>query len=140
MKKRVVVVLLALFLSACATPYQEMDFAGGYSETQLSENTFNVRFQGNGFTTAERVSDLALLRCAEVCMEHGFGFFVITERQSFDSEGMILPMTDQGEGMATRKARTLNAVTCFKVKPIDISNVYKAERISRTIRSKYDIP
>lgn len=140
MGKILTVISLAVFLSACATPYQKVGFGGGYSETQLSGNMFNVRFQGNGFTSHERVSDLALLRCAEVCLEHGFGFFVITEEQSFDSAGMIMPMTDQGDSMTTRKSRTTNTVACFPVKPIDISNVYKAEIISQSIRSKYDVP
>ena len=139
MGKILIVVFLVVFVSGCATPYQKVDFGGGYSETQLSENAFNVRFQGNGFTSSQRVSDLALLRCAELCLEHGFGFFVITEKQFFDSEGMVMPMSDQGDSMTTRKFRTTNRIVCYKRKPIDVSNVYRAESISQSIRLMYDI-
>jgi hypothetical protein len=139
MERILAVISLAVFLSACATPYQETGFGGGYSETKLSDNMFNVRFQGSGFTSPERVSDLALLRCAEVCLEHGFGFFAITEKQFFDSAGMVMPMTDQGDSMTTRKSRTTNRIVCFTRKPIDISNVYRAENIRQSIRLKYDI-
>jgi hypothetical protein len=139
MERILTVISLAVFLSACATPYQETGFGGGYSETKLSSTMFNVRFQGNGFTSPERVSDLALLRCAEVCLEHGFGFFAITEKQFFDSAGMVMPMSDQGDSMTTRKSRTMNKIFCFPRKPIDISKVYRAENISQSIRLKYDI-
>jgi hypothetical protein len=72
-------------------------------------------------------------------LEHGFGFFAITEKQFFDSAGMVMPMTDQGDSMTTRKSRTTNRIVCFTRKPIDISNVYRAENIRQSIRLKYDI-
>ncbi|MGH8355486.1 MAG: CC0125/CC1285 family lipoprotein [Pseudomonas sp.] len=59
------------FLSACTTPYQRDGFAGGYSEIQLDENIWRVTFEGNGYTTALRVEELALLRSAELTLEKG---------------------------------------------------------------------
>jgi hypothetical protein len=61
-----------MLVAACATPYQSRGLAGGFSETQLSENMFQVYFRGNGYTREERVDDFALLRSAELAEEHGF--------------------------------------------------------------------
>ena len=49
-----------ILLVGCGTAYQKMGFTGGYTETQLGENIFNVSFQGNGYTSRERASDFLL--------------------------------------------------------------------------------
>lgn len=59
---KIAIILTLLALSACATPYQQVGFKGGFSETRLSENVFKVNFRGNGYTNKERVSDFTLLR------------------------------------------------------------------------------
>jgi predicted RNA-binding Zn-ribbon protein involved in translation (DUF1610 family) len=69
-----------MFLAGCATPYQPCGLTGGYSETQLDENVFQVSFHGNGFTSQERASDLCLLRAAEIAKQHGFAYFIIVEK------------------------------------------------------------
>jgi len=66
MKKLIAIVILAFILQGCATSYQKTSFTGGYSETQLDENVFNVSFKGNGYTSRERVADFTLLRSAEL--------------------------------------------------------------------------
>lgn len=73
--------VLVLFTS-CATPYQKTGFRGGFSETQLAENIFQVNFRGNGFTDTERATDFTLLRSAELALDHGFRYFVIVDSKS----------------------------------------------------------
>lgn len=75
--KRTIVALAALALVACATTYKSRGLSGGFSETRLSETTFEVRFQGNGYTSRERVNQLLLRRCAELTLEAGRRYFEI---------------------------------------------------------------
>jgi len=77
--KIAVMTLAALVLAGCATPYQRTGFTGGFSETRLQENAFSVSFRGNGYTSRERSTDFAMLRCAELTLENGFKFFVIAD-------------------------------------------------------------
>jgi len=51
--------------------YQKIDFL------QTSANTFRVTFEGNTLTSKTEVDDYALWDSAEVCIEHGFRYFVI---------------------------------------------------------------
>jgi hypothetical protein len=45
-----------------------------------------VTFRGNGYTRQERASDFALLRSAEVALEHGYPFFVIVDGQRYTEQ------------------------------------------------------
>ena len=56
--------------------------AGGYSETRLNATTYEVRFQGNGYTDVKVVSELLLRRAAELTLEHGYRYFAVTQRQT----------------------------------------------------------
>lgn len=69
-------------LNGCATSYQQKGFTGGYSETQLAPDVFRVNFQGNGYTSAERAQDFALLRAAELSLERGFKYFALLDEAS----------------------------------------------------------
>jgi hypothetical protein len=74
-------------LASCSTAYEPVGFRSrGYSTTQLDENVFQVTFRGNGYTRQERASDFALLRSAEVALEHGYPFFVIVDGQRYTEQ------------------------------------------------------
>lgn len=75
-------VLATLALSACATTYQPDGFTGGFSETQLSENTFIINVSGNGYTSRSRVKEIALLRAADLASKHGFRYFELIDESS----------------------------------------------------------
>jgi len=80
------VLMLDIIVSGCATPYGPQSLTGGYSETQLKEDGFIVRFKGNGYTSEERSSDFALLRCAEIALEHGYSHFLIVNERHDEKE------------------------------------------------------
>ena len=70
-----VVFFLVTRLAGCAaTPYEAGE-RFGYSETRLSEDSYQVRFQGNAPTWHDRVSQFVLRRCAELTLEHGRRYF-----------------------------------------------------------------
>ncbi len=77
-RRATLLVVSAMVMAGCATPYQHKTFRGGYAERQMSENVFEVSFRGNTYSGKQQVSDLCLLRSAQVALEHGFRYFVIT--------------------------------------------------------------
>jgi len=154
---RVVSVLAALLtLSACATGYHSSGFTGGFSETQLSEDVFTVTFKGNGYTSSERASDFALLRCAEVAEQHGFPFFAIVDAQAGSSlSTYTTPTTTSGSATVVgntvyattttyggqtyviSKPSAHNTIVGFKEKPTGFS--YESSFIVRSLKAKYGI-
>ena len=79
----------AMFVSGCATSYQSTSFTGGYSETQLAPDVFRVYFRGNGYTSGERAEDFAMLRAADLCLQHGFAFFALLNESSSTSTSAV---------------------------------------------------
>ena len=69
--------VLSVVAAACATPYRPLTLDGGYANSRLNPNTFQVVFQGNAHTTWKTAEAYALYRCAEVTVESGFDFFVV---------------------------------------------------------------
>ncbi len=76
---------IILIISSCAlsksTSYQSRALTGGYTETRLGEDMFDVRFAGNGWTAAEKTTDFCLLRCAELAEENSYPYFVIIQNK-----------------------------------------------------------
>lgn len=160
MKKKVFFTLLASYLMACATPYQEKSLSGGFSHTQLRENVFQVTFKGNGYTSEERAVDFTMLRSAELALKSGYRYFVIvdsekkaeletyqtpiTSRTTVDADktgnsmhGTATTRVSGGQTYSFSRPRRSNTIVCYHEKPVVKGIVYDAAFVSRSIRSKY---
>ena len=88
-----ILICLLFILLGCATGYQKEGFSGGFSTTQLNENTFIVTFKGNEYTGRDKANDFALLRSAEVALENGFTYFQIVETKEYAQTGTFTAPT-----------------------------------------------
>jgi hypothetical protein len=155
--------IAALIASGCATGYHAKSLSGGFTETQLDQNVFQVSFHGNGYTSRERAADFTLLRSAEIARMHGFGYFIIVERADRTGYGTYTTPTESySSGSATTYGNTTygsattttygghtyliqkpglaNTIVCFKDRPDDVQGlVYNADFIYRSLTQKYGI-
>lgn len=92
---RFFVVLSALVLSACAsvTPYQPAAQSGdyGYAERRVEDNRYAITFNGNSLTERETVESYILFRAAELTLQQGFDYFVVTQRAT-DGRSSLVPL------------------------------------------------
>ena len=162
MMKLLPLLFIGVLLSGCATAYQPQGLSGGYSETQLGENLFQVSFRGNGYTRSERASDFALLRSAEVTMGNGFRYFIVVESgkdsslstyttptQSYTTGsaysygntafGSATTTTYGGQTYMIRKPSTINTILCFTEKPEVAGFVFDAEFVTKSLQQKYGL-
>ncbi len=161
MKVSLLVVLASSLLSACATPYQKSGLGGGYSETRLAENVFQVSFRANASKRSEgRAEDFALLRCAELTIENGFTYFSIADSKTVMSTssfttpmssvttgnafssgnamyGSAVTQTYGGQTMFVSRPTASNTIYMFKEKPDLQGMVFDARYIFQSIRKKY---
>ena len=87
----ILLVLLSISLSSCTTPsYQKLDSSVGYWDERINQSadTFKIGFDGtewnrNSAIEQEKVMDYALLRSAEVALDNGFRYFLISENHSY---------------------------------------------------------
>lgn len=117
--RKPVLCMLVMALVGCATQYQQRGLSGGYSEQQIDEDTYRVRFAGNAYLSPEKANDYALRRSAELTKSHGYRYFVIIES---DREANV----DQ-RLMAPRFSKPTSTLTirCFRDRP-DTAVVYDA--------------
>jgi hypothetical protein len=80
------VILIAILITACETPsgYNYSNYYGGFVDVENTDvsningsGIYVSRFNGNGFTTTERATDLSLLRCAERAWQDGYNYIAI---------------------------------------------------------------
>ena len=153
---------MGIFVAGCATPYQKIgtDSTGGHMYRRLGKDTFTVSFLANGFTAPKRAVDFALLRAAEVTLEHGFLCFTIigeedlSSRETFQSGGTAYTTgTAKSYGGYTTYSGTTTytptetsvykpgseiAIHCFTDVPGDHAGmVYFAEKVKTELRTKY---
>jgi len=87
---------VAVLVAACATatPYKRMEDGTGYGDQKLEDNRYRVWFAGNSRTPRETVEDYVLYRAAEITLENGYDYFVLSDRQTdadtYTSSGISL--------------------------------------------------
>ena len=146
--------LSALTLAACATSYapQSLLSDGGYTETRVGVNVWEVNFEGNSFTEHDAAVDMALLRSAELMEQHGFQYFVaggseLSEDIGVESETStvhtaILGMTTRtevqdGEQSIESAPSVTTLVAGFEEKPDCPGPVYRTASVLKLLREKY---
>ena len=85
-------VFMVATLLACATPYGKYGFLGGFTDSRIDENTFSISVDTNALTSQQITSMHALYRAAELTVENGFDYFVITsDANNSTSMAMAIP-------------------------------------------------
>lgn len=88
--KALLIAVAALALTACQTTptYSAASSANsaGYSETQVEGNRYFVTYRAPGGAAAQTLQDYALLRAADLTLEHHRDWFWV-DRRSLNGEG-----------------------------------------------------
>lgn len=82
MKKIIAIIPICILLFACSTGYHATMLNGGYEDFKLTNDTYIVKFRGNGFTSQDQSFKYALRRAAELTKEKGYRYFTITGSSS----------------------------------------------------------
>jgi hypothetical protein len=160
--KTTAILAAVLFLSACATPYQDIstDVRGGFYTERISENHFAVSFSGNGFTAPRRARDLCILRAAELTLEYNYSFFTIDGQRNLSrvsqidmgstttTNGFVSPYggfsatsTTSDTQIPVFKPGTRLFITCYDSIPSDphLGRIFDARQVAADLRAKYGI-
>ena len=162
MIRMLIAVGLISLVVGCATNYKDSGLTGGYTETRLDENIWTVRFRSNAYTGRQKTADFCMLRCAELCIENGFNYFVIASADSDTSIsthttpstsyttgnaytsgnmtfGNATTTTYGGDSYTMSKPSNSNTIVCFKEKPEGTGIAYSAKFVTDSIRTKYKL-
>ena len=119
---KIVVIFLSIFLASCSTGYRPLNDSGGYWDERIesTSNKFKIGYDGNKWHSdpvnrKERVIDLALLRSAEVALENGFKYFIISDSRAYTEKTDLLQGSIPSNTTASRLQRRNTSVT-YQVK------------------------
>lgn len=149
---KILFIATLLLVSGCKTGnYQEFNGGIGYQSSQLNNNEYNVTYTGRQSTNIKKVNDFVLLRSAEITLEKGYKYFVITDAKNNRNEAGHnqtnlnvvngrMGATQTGSwsntsGSSDRKSEM--TIMLFNDKPDSIS--YDADIISKAIQNEYGI-
>ena len=166
---KIVVIFLSIFLASCSTGYRPLNDSGGYWDEKIesTSNKFKIGYDGNKWHSdpvnrKERVIDLALLRSAEVALENGFKYFIITDSKAYTEKTDLLQGSIPSNTTASRLKRR-NTSETYQVKAsfstvnyVDVDKdsltnnvmqtgefkgyaLYKADLVIYTVLKKYNM-
>lgn len=139
MKNLMLAVSMVIILCGCATSYQRSGFSGGFEETQLSENVWQISFEGNGYTSDKRASDFVILRSADLAMMGGFPYFAFADESSSTETGFLAQQSAYGTNFyAISKPTAKRTVVMFKEKPSK-GLIYESAFVCNSIGKKYGV-
>ncbi|MGO1117304.1 CC0125/CC1285 family lipoprotein [Rhodovibrionaceae bacterium A322] len=158
---------LALLVAGCSTvtPYQPLNDGYGFSSERIEDNRFKVNFRGNSLTPRQTVERYVVYRAAEITLQVGGDYFVITEYDTvadtsyritntgsyyggYGGYGYRAPYSSGvGVGFGTGSATPVNKydswaeILVFKGdKPADQENAYDARGVIKHLGSDIQRP
>jgi len=125
-------------MGGCATGYKPKGFSGGYADAYLQDNMFRVSFEGNGYTSPQRVADLALMRAADVALQNGYRYFIIIDNQADTKNVMVAIPSGQATGVS--KPIMTYTIACHADRPTSGQGViYDAKQVMVNVGASYGV-
>lgn len=126
--------------------YGPADDEKGYSQTRVGPDRFLVFFMGT-WSEEERVRDLAMLRSAELALEHGFSHFnvlyeAVYQEGTDQSSGMPIPVGGGASiGLGSQSARLTARLLIQVVRepPEGVETVHRAQTVVDDVTARYEI-
>jgi hypothetical protein len=134
---------VTVFAFGCATEYQSLDesITGGYTETRLSPDSWRVRVNGNGLTTRRDVEQFLMRRAAELTLEDGRRFFVLSDHEAWmrvkrSSSGSVITMPANESVVTAVDTWERDAFDAARI--IDETNAVAQGRLSARARAQLE--
>jgi hypothetical protein len=120
----IVVMFLSVFLVSCATGYRPLNDSSGYWDERIEStaNRFTIGYDGNKWHSdpvnrKEKIMDLTLLRSAEVALENGFKYFIISDSKAYTEKTSLLQGSIPSNTTSSRLKRS-NTSETYQIKTI----------------------
>jgi len=129
---------LLLLLNACATALQPDNYVERIDTTRLGDNRFLIDYRGSTASADTETVDLALLRSAEIALQHGFHYFIVIDSSDSSQQvGAQDAATYDGQRYQLASPGSSNTIICFKQKPSGFA--YVALFVKASLRNKYGL-
>ena len=128
MRRLLFLPVLVILTSGCVKQHHQKGISGGLDQMR-QDNVFRVECSDADLTELSKARDLALLRCADTTIEHGYQYFIILHQNGF------------GENESQSGVIPVYIIKCFQEKPEDITETtaFEATQTRKKIRQRYKL-
>ncbi len=102
-----VVLVVALALASCATPYQRKSAMGGYEDQHIGDDRWHISVRGNAYTSIGEVEQHFYRRARDIAEENGYDGYVVEKLETGKGYGV-------GGAYAGLKPRAWGTILCYK--------------------------
>jgi hypothetical protein len=121
------IIVPALLVASCAAPYQARGWGAGYEETKIDGNTFKVTYVDDD---PNNVDTYDLYRCAELTLEQGYDYFIITEHDGNVATNVHQAVVSGAPSTRSSTYTEWRVIKMFKgSKPQENVNAYDAHEV-----------
>ena len=106
-------------------------FRGGYQDTQIAQDLYQITFEGNCFTTQKKAFNYALLRAAEVAQKNNDLYFIILDKMYETSDALQ---------MGAQTAYPVDGLFGYRLVATSFSSTSKSPIHTLTIKTFKDKP
>ena len=138
------ILLLAavLTLGGCVTPLQPRNYQYDFAVTQLADDRFRVQYSGWSASDDDTIVDLALLRSAEIALQHGYHYFVLVDNDSAEALAQATPPAPDADYVLSGDTRYLVAAPgddnhVLGLRDSPTGSGYVALFVKASLRAKY---
>lgn len=121
---------------ADSSPLGEYLYKGGIDQLQLSDTSFQIIIEGNGYTSPARVQDFMMLRASEIALTNGYRYFRVAETANIGRTGFS---ADAGGPATPYSASTTFRPGVAAIINLDKSAGLDALTINRQLAPKYGV-
>ena len=122
MKKRFLIGLAVVNMMAigCATTYdtEKSNWTGdrGFSQTQMEDGVWKIRFTGNAHTDTETRKNYVVQKAAKIAVKDSYSFFKIVQSDTSDAAGTAEKVSTRARGRAKIPYVHTNTFTSITIK------------------------
>jgi len=121
---------------------QAEDYSASFTTTWQAPDRFTVSYRDNPDSSAKMATELALLRAAEIALQHGFHYFVVVSPEDLDNRGPAAARTARvatrtGSDYHLASPAATNTIVCFRDRPAGFA--YVALFVKASLRASYGL-
>ena len=139
--KTISLFVLTSILVGCSTPYQSSGFFGGFDEIQLSEDSYQVSYAGNRYTSNQQAIDYTLLRSAEIAIANGYKYFIVIDSENRVSTSLRTTPGSLNVASSTKVINTPSTTNTIRLINEEVEGIlnYDANITAMSIKTKYGL-
>ena len=106
-----IILIISVIFVACATPYQQVGFRGGYTDQYLGDDVYLITVRVNAYTDEATAYEYFHRRANEIVRINGYKRYEVLEFGASEKKGLVY-LGDKPQ--VIQKPRVYGRIKCYR--------------------------